>query len=257
MIPQYNKDNLIECITKAGTIVNRYFKSADLAVKHKDKDQPVTQADLECSRFLEEALLKIIPNADICSEESPFKENNKDLLWLIDPIDGTAAFINGEKEFAISIGLAYRNSFILGAIHNPANGFLAVGDIESGIYEKQNLPPTASESHSLTISRTEAKKQIFADLERKGSPFLLYPLHSIAYKLALTACGVYNLTVSRKPKNSWDVAGGIALINAATGTVEPKVFAGPRCGLFSESIIAGKKNFIKIYKDFMEGEHSP
>ena len=256
MIPQYNKDNLIECITNAGIIVNRYFKSTDLAVEHKDKDQPVTEADLACSRFLEESLLKIIPNADICSEESPFKENNKDLLWLIDPIDGTAAFINGEDEFAISIGLAYRNSFILGAIHNPANGFLAVGDIESGIYEKQNLPPTASESHSLTISRTEAKKQVFTDLESKGSPFSLYPLHSIAYKLALTACGVYDLTVSRKPKNSWDVAGGIALINAATDIVEPKFLDESRCGLFGDSIIAGKKDSIEHYKNYLKGMHS-
>lgn len=255
MVPQYSKESLISCIINAGSIVSRYFKSAGLVVEHKDKDQPVTEADLECSRFLEEALLKVIPNADICSEESPFKTSNNDLLWLIDPIDGTAAFINGEEEFAISIGLAYRNSFILGAVHNPANGFLAVGDIDSGIYEQQNLPSTAITNHSLTISRTEAKKQVFFDLESQESPFTLYPLHSIAYKLALTACGVYDLTVSRKPKNSWDVAGGIALVNAAGDFVEPKIFAGQRCGLFCDSIIAGKENSITFYKDYMEGKY--
>ena len=252
MIPKYNKTKFVELIIEAGNIVNTYFRKEDLAVSLKDKNQPVTVADLECSQFLENSLPDIIPNADICSEESNFKSDNNDFLWLIDPIDGTSAFIEGKPEFAVSVGLAHRDSFLLGAVHNPATGFLAVGDMRSGIYEQINLPEI-KKYPSISISRTEAKKNLFSDLEKSHCPFNLYPIHSIAYKLALTACGVFNLTVTRRPKNSWDVAGGLALINAAGKKSSSDNIKNIKCGLFSNDMIAGESTAIKDYEQYIIG----
>ena len=97
-VPNYDPGKLKETLLSAGAIVLNTTRPGTSS-RHKTADQPVTVADTERSRYLESALQTVMPNTAVCSEEGDNPPADFELLWMIDPIDGTRAFIEG-PEFA-------------------------------------------------------------------------------------------------------------------------------------------------------------
>ena len=89
----------------------------------KSDNTPLTQADKISHNLITEALKKITPNVPILSEESeniPFSiRKDWGSYWLIDPLDGTRDFLDGTREFCISIAYIENNYPIFGLIYAP------------------------------------------------------------------------------------------------------------------------------------------
>ena len=89
----------------------------------KSDNTPLTQADKISHNLITEALKKITPNVPILSEESeniPFAiRKDWDSYWLIDPLDGTRDFLDGTREFCISIAYIENNYPVFGLIYAP------------------------------------------------------------------------------------------------------------------------------------------
>lgn len=151
------------CALEAGKIVMKFH--GEEAHSLKADESPLTQADLESSRFLVESL-KLCSELEVCSEESvlPYdKRKELEFYWLIDPLDGTKEFIARKREFTINIALIYSNVPILGAVYAPALNELYFGGkdergkgfgafyIKDGLSELDDVAPDVLANPKLAI----------------------------------------------------------------------------------------------------------
>jgi myo-inositol-1(or 4)-monophosphatase len=189
-------------------------------IEYKADGQPVTAADLAADN----ALREMLPEAgDAWLSEETVDDPSRmkhERVWIVDPLDGTREFISGVPEWSVSIGLVEDGEPVAGGICNPLSKIMVTGAFESGVF-LNGAPCSASPLQSLdgaTIlaSRSETKR---GEWDRfNDEPFKIRTMGSVAYKLALVACGHYDATWTLIPKSEWDVAAGVALINAAGGS---------------------------------------
>ena len=116
-------------VDASGGIVRRYFRS-QLSVSDKPDLSPVTVADREAESMIRTILAAQRPEDGIIGEEYGVKNPDAEYVWVIDPIDGTKAFITGRPIFGTLIALLYQGAPVLGLIDQPVIGdrwFGAVG----------------------------------------------------------------------------------------------------------------------------------
>lgn len=204
-------------------------------VMEKSKGDPLTEADLQANEIIAGGIRRILKDKVYSEEDSDFSHSSlgKERVWILDPIDGTREFVAKNPEFAISLGLLEEGKPVFGIVMNPATGeffwgaegkgsyytILKFPYVENRIDWKDTFYLQKSESSQppkILVSISETKAGLFKKLNY-GNDFVLEPKGSIAYKLALVAVGKYPLTLSLRPKNDWDVAGGIAILRASLG----------------------------------------
>jgi len=93
--------------------VIRGFYAGGFTVQLKADASPVTQADVDAERCIRAALLAAFPEHAFFGEEEG-QSGESDYLWLVDPIDGTKAFVRGYPMFSTQIALMHRNELVLG-----------------------------------------------------------------------------------------------------------------------------------------------
>lgn len=149
-------DAAIRLAREAGTIVSRYYDEGFETEEKVGADsfsEPVTIADREASRVIVEGLAADFPEDGILSEEEIDNislRRSKRRVWIIDPIDGTAGFVNHDGDFAVQIGLAENGTPILGVVFMPFHGILNYAVRGSGAYSILNgSPPRRLDSSSL------------------------------------------------------------------------------------------------------------
>ncbi|MBI4968135.1 MAG: histidinol-phosphatase [Rhodospirillales bacterium] len=99
----------------AGTVIRRYFRQP-IAVDDKADQSPVTIADREAEQAMRELIVQAYPDHGIFGEEHGVTQGRSGLVWVLDPIDGTRAFITGKPSFGTLIGLWEGERPILGII---------------------------------------------------------------------------------------------------------------------------------------------
>ncbi len=187
----------------------------------KSIDDPVTRADTELDALLKRLLVR--PGDGWLSEETADDPARLACrrVWIVDPLDGTREFVEGIPEWCISVGLAVDGKAVAGGICNPATGQVILGSIESGITlnGKQVRPTQASSLNGAKIlaSRSEVKRGQWKRFEGRG--FTIVPTGSVAYKLGCIAAGLADGTFTLVPKHEWDIAAGVALVQATGGIV--------------------------------------
>jgi inositol-phosphate phosphatase / L-galactose 1-phosphate phosphatase / histidinol-phosphatase len=102
----------------AGTVLRRHFRRP-IAVDYKPDQSPVSIADREAETAMREAIRARFPEHGIAGEEFGVERPDAELVWHIDPIDGTKSFLIGRPQFGILIGLAERGRLALGVIDQP------------------------------------------------------------------------------------------------------------------------------------------
>ncbi|MGE0659494.1 MAG: histidinol-phosphatase [Reyranellaceae bacterium] len=110
-----------EMADAAGAVIRRYFRTP-VGVDVKADDSPVTIADRETEAAMRELLARKRPQDGILGEEHGRERLDAEYLWVIDPIDGTKAFITGMPVFGTLIGLLHRGRPVLGVIDQPILG---------------------------------------------------------------------------------------------------------------------------------------
>jgi len=185
------------------------------------RHETIRNAERRLSDALREALLES-GEGWLCEEDTDDPARlSCGVAWVIDPVDGTQEFITNVPEWSISVGLVVDGDAVAGGIYNPMTDELFLGSSNLGIsYNRRAVAAPAKTSFDNAVvlaSRQECNRGEWARFEPCN--FTIRPTGSIAYKLALVAAGLADATWTLSPKNEWDVAAGVALINAARARV--------------------------------------
>jgi 3'(2'), 5'-bisphosphate nucleotidase len=227
-------DGVIEAVAAAGEAILRVYGQERIDVTAKADDSPVTAADHAAHRILADALATLAPEIPVLSEEGEHagaaERAGWNLLWVVDPLDGTREFLARNDEFTVNVALVEGGRPTLGVVGVPARGQVFAGRVEEGIAEQvttatgertrirvRPCPPepviTASRSH-----RGPRMESLVAAL-RADFPGLREEAVGSALKLVELARGRCDGYPRRGPCSEWDIAAGEAVLCAAGGLV--------------------------------------
>jgi len=218
---QYELDILIAVIRAAGKEALRMAVEGFETVKKADHS-PVTSADLAVNQILESRLRSTFPDDGWLSEESPddLDRIRRTRVWVVDPIDGTKAFIDGEPEFCISVALIEHGRPIVAAVFNPSVDELYTAIRGGGLYlNAESVTPPAIHGDQQPVIAMSPWEQQIGRLSSVDGMANSRPMRSIAWALALTASGRIQGLATLEPENEWDVAAGALLIEESGGGV--------------------------------------
>lgn len=150
----------VELAQEAGELTLRYFRS-DLEVDRKEDDSPVTVADRETEAHIRRRISQHFPDHTVIGEESGQELRDSRYSWIIDPIDGTKAFIHGVPFFTVLIAFAIDEKPVVGVIHAPALEETVSAAAGGGLHYNRG-PGGVSGVRSLAEARLNATD--FADL---------------------------------------------------------------------------------------------
>lgn len=237
-------DLALSAAREAGEVAMRYFRG-DFASWEKGPGQIVTDADIEIDALLKERLLKARPGDGWLSEETeddPVRLGHR-RVWVVDPIDGTRSFNEGTPEFSVSVALVEDGRTLAGVVLNPAKGeeFAAVRGRGATLNGEpvRAAARTSLEGARIVVSKFENRRRGF---EAMLPSVELVTIGSLAYKLALVACGRFDGYVSWRRSQDWDIAAAALLLEEAGAALtdadgRPVVFnlAGP----MHDGLVAG------------------
>lgn len=213
--------------------------------EYKTARDPVSYVDRTAEAMLREGCAKLLPEAGFILEEEGSVNDDKPLLWVIDPLDGTKNFVHGISFFGISVALLQNRQPVVGVVYAvPQDEFFWAVRGQGAYVEGECLrvSSTADPDKLLVATgfmyrdpeRAERYFRALAEVMRRFGG--LRRLGSAALDLAYTAAGRLDVFFEMD-LNPWDVAAGSLLIQEAGGVVTD--FAGEANFLFGGSILAG------------------
>ncbi len=210
-----NLNIMIKACEKASKIIIRDFGEVEnLQVKKKGPRDFVTKTDKRVEEILIDELSKAKKNYSFLTEESGYIDNNdKDKIWIIDPIDGTTNFLHGIPHFAISIALEIDNELRSAIIHDPIKNEIFFAEKNNGAYFN---------NHRIRVSNKNDLDECLFSSDQNGIK-LVFPSLNIrntgcaALDLAYVGSGRLDGFFHNKI-NLWDVAAGVLIIQEAGGT---------------------------------------
>ena len=207
---------MLKACDKASKIIIRDFGEIEnLQVAKKGPRDFVSITDKRVEKILIEELTKAKKNYSFLTEESGKIENNeKDKIWIIDPIDGTTNFLHGIPHFAISIALKIDNQLSSALIHDPVKNEIFFAERNSGAYFNNHRIRVSSKTDiedCLFSSDQKGVKNIFPNLNMRCSG-------CSALDLAYVGSGRLDGFFLNKI-NLWDIAAGILIVQEAGGII--------------------------------------
>lgn len=212
---------LVEAVREAGLLAMRYFRNG---VRHweKNPNDPVSEADHAVNDLLKARLHEARPEYGWLSEETPDDPARlkKSKVWVIDPIDGTKAFLKGDPEFTICAALLQEGRPVAAAVYNPATDEFFEATAGGGA-RLNGAPIRASAASDLEHAHLLAGKRMFERAGYPGPPpgVTFRFINSVAYRLALVAAGRFDSCVSLNGKSDWDIAAADLIVQEAGGKV--------------------------------------
>ena len=218
-------DDALRIASEAGEITMRHFQQGGV-VDYKDDKSPVTEADIASSRHIEQALGTLTPAIPVISEESDYRPENQETFWLVDPLDGTRAFVSGVPEFTVNIGLVHRQQAVFGVLYVPAAkvgyaggvGVPAIKQTEDGERIAIQTRTPAKDNWTVVKSHAHASPKLNEYLAKFPVGEMLGA--SSALKFGLMAEGRADLYPRLGPTMEWDTAAGQAIVEAAGGAMQ-------------------------------------
>jgi len=210
-----NLNIMIKASQKASKNLIRDFGELEkLQVSVKGPSDFVSNADTKAEKIIIEELSKAKKNFSIISEEDGSKVNqDKNNIWIIDPIDGTTNFLHGVPHFAISIALKSNNEIVSGLVYDPIKDEMFYAEKDSGaFFNNHRIRVSNKKEINSCLFATGGKddnKKIDLNIRRTGSA---------ALDMAYVASGRYD-GYFQKNLNLWDIAAGVILVKEAGGIV--------------------------------------
>jgi len=229
---------------RAGAVILDIYKREDYHVSLKNDCSPLTIADRRAHETIKEYLGSTrIPILSEEGREMLYAERkNWELFWLVDPLDGTKEFINGNNEFTVNIALMSDNEAVASVVYVPyiSRMFMAVKG--GGAYVKENVVATAgseadyasigeglislpvatkgNEPIRIAISRSHNTPETFAHIDaiRSCVPDLEVVEQGSSYKFCMLAEGTVDYYVRTSNTYEWDTAAGELILAEAGGS---------------------------------------
>ena len=211
-----NLNLMIRACEKASKIIIRDFGELEnLQVSKKGPKDFVTKTDKKVERILIDELTKSKKNYSFITEETgEIINKNKNVFWIIDPIDGTINFLHGIPHFAISIALQQDGEIIIGLIFDPIKNEIFYAEKNNGSFFNNNRVRVSNKSNldeCLFASNSHGLKSIFPKLNLRSTG-------CASLDLAYVGCGRFDGFFHNKI-NLWDIAAGKIIIEEAGGKV--------------------------------------
>lgn len=208
---------LTDAVVAAGEIARAMFR-AGVKSWTKGNNSPVTEADMAVDRFLHQRLTAIDPAFGWLSEESADNPERLGLrrLWVVDPIDGTRAFMAGGSDWAISAALVEDGRPVAAALFAPESGELFTAVAGGGAW-RNNSPLRAGSRASLEGATVSGPTPDVDALARIAAISALPRVRSLALRLARVATGEIDIAFSGGNSNDWDLAAADLVVHEAHG----------------------------------------
>ena len=206
-----------EAVLAAGQIAKDAFNANDSKVWDKSNNSPVTDADIAVNDYLLETLCAARPGYGWLSEETKDDHSRHACprTFVVDPIDGTRAFIDRTPNFAVSVAIIQDGKSIAGVVFNPLKDEIYEATLGGGA-KMNGKAILANDSNAIDGIKMVGYARKF---RRLGWPDMdCHVANSMAYRMVLVACGQADATVAFTPKSDWDVAAA-ALIASEAGAI--------------------------------------
>ncbi len=198
----------------------------DVAVRYKGVGadhmvtDPVSEVDAQVEDFIRDRVGRGFPDHGIVGEEIDTPPDpDKDIVWAIDPIDGTANFVNGFPLFAASIGVSHQGRPIAGAVWCSTSHRLRPGVYHARIGGELRFEYEPAAARAVSANRRYLVGE--PDLTPGEFPWDMRKTGSAAIECAFVAAGLLRGARLEGP-NIWDVAGGLALVRATNAVIKIK-----------------------------------
>jgi len=216
---------LAELCEAAAQLIPPLWRSG-LAVTHKADESPVTEADHRAEALILEGLRARFPDLPIISEEDAARFGTPDAIgprfFLVDPLDGTKAFVRGDPHFTVNIGLVDHGRPVAGAVAAPPTGetwFTSQGRAlkrtGGGAAAPVHVRPWPAGEALVLISHTMKPETL--DELRGQYGFDRTEAMDSSIKLCRIAEGAADIYPRHGPTMEWDIAAGHAVLAAAGG----------------------------------------
>lgn len=206
----------------AGALAMRYFRSGlptSARIWSKAGGSPVTEADVAVDTFLKVRLSQTLPEAGWLSEETADDHRRIDrrLVWIVDPIDGTRAYLSGSHDWSVAIALLEDGLPVLGIVLAPAHG--SIYEAERGAGARRNGEPISVSAAASLAGISIAGPVPFIDRLQRTVPSLRRPprIPSLALRIARVAEGSVDAGLVSSDARDWDIAAADLILVEAGG----------------------------------------
>jgi myo-inositol-1(or 4)-monophosphatase len=212
---------LVDAAEAAGHIALGHFRN-DVETWEKPGEGPVTEADMAIDRMLHAELRAARPDYGWLSEESEsgHDRDQRERVFIVDPIDGTRAFIAGEEGWGVALAVAERGRVIAAAMHLPARSESFAASLGAGA-TRNGAPIRASARDALDgATALAASSQLRDEMWPGGAPPVERHFRSsLAWRLCLVGQGRFDVMVTLRDAYEWDIAAGCLIATEAGAKV--------------------------------------
>jgi len=209
---------LRDTVREAGALALSLFRT-ELKNWTKGASSPVSEADIAVNDLVEKRLRAATPDYGWLSEESVDDDSRlgKELVWIVDPIDGTRAYLAGREDWCVSVALVAGSSPVLAAVFAPATDefFFAVRGQGTTRNER---PVHATGGTELDFPRMAGPKPLVQRLSSSPDEIALHPrIGSLALRLCRVADGSLDAAFAGGQSRDWDLAAANLIVQEANG----------------------------------------
>jgi myo-inositol-1(or 4)-monophosphatase len=183
----------------------------------KDASSPVSEADLAADDFLRARLSSLAPSYGWLSEETADRPDRlaRRRIWIVDPIDGTRAYLAEAPDWAVSAALVEDGRPLAAALYAPASDELFVAAKTAGA-TRNGRPLQATVLRAPTGAKIAGNKARVERLMRAGVAVEAAPkIHSLALRFARVATGELDAALASAASYDWDLAAADLLVHEA------------------------------------------
>ena len=186
-----------------------------------DDDSPVSEGDIAVNDLLRKRLTALVPDAGWLSEETEdhLPGRAAELTWIVDPIDGTRAYITGRADWTISVALVEHGRPLLAAIYAPVTDEMFLAPRGKGA-TRNGAAIAASRGAALEGARLAGPKRYLDRFAGLSPSILAQPkVHSLALRLTRVAHGGLDAAFASPGSHDWDLAAADLLVHEAGGAM--------------------------------------
>ncbi len=210
------RDLLISAAREAGALALEHFNPGgrtSARVVTKPGGSPVTDADLAADSLLKRRLQEALPGAGWLSEETvdDLERLSRRSLIIVDPIDGTRAFVIGDPRWAVSVALIVDERPVAGVVYAPAlDEIYAAAHGQGATFNGAPMvpaaawPPRAAAGPKLVVEAMAAELGVSVEIIPR--------VPALAYRLCLAARGAVDFAIAAENSHDWDIAAADILL---------------------------------------------
>ena len=211
---------LTDTVREAGALALSLFRT-ELKNWTKGASSPVSEADIAVNDLIETRLRRATPDYGWLSEESVDDEQrlDKQLVWIVDPIDGTRGYLAGREDWCVSVALVENTSPVLAAVFAPASDEFFFATSGRGA-ARNGAAVHATAGTEMDFSRVAGPKPLVERLNRSSDEISLHPrIGSLALRLCRVAEGRLDAAFAGGQSRDWDLAAANLIVQEANGNM--------------------------------------